>query len=103
MFFAIMTTLIVSLSAMNLSPGTYLSSVTTLASMQDLYLSLAKAAIFGVICAVVAAYKGMNVKDGPAGVGDAVTNAVVVNFVLLFAANFAISQVAQGFMRGPIG
>lgn len=103
MFFSIMTTLLVSLSAMNLSPGTYLSSVTTLASMQDLYLSLAKAAIFGVICAVVAAYKGMNVKDGPAGVGDAVTNAVVVNFVLLFAANFAISQVAQGFMKGPLG
>ncbi|HWU33422.1 MAG TPA: ABC transporter permease [Marmoricola sp.] len=103
MFFSIITTLLVSLSAMNLSPGTYLSSVTTLASMQDLYLSLTKAAIFGVICAVVAAYKGINVKHGPAGVGDAVTNAVVMNFVLLFAANFAISQLAQGFMKGPFG
>lgn len=103
MFFSIMTTLLVSLAAMNLSPGTYLSSVSTLASMQDLYLSLIKAAIFGLICSVVAAYKGMNVKHGPAGVGDAVTNAVVMNFVLLFAANFAISQVAQTWMRGPFG
>lgn len=103
MFFSIITTLLVSLAAMNLSPGTYLSSVSTLASMQDLYLSLIKAAVFGLICSVVAAYKGMNVKHGPAGVGDAVTNAVVMNFVLLFAANFVISQVAQSFMRGPFG
>lgn len=103
MFFSIITTLLVSVAVMNLAPGTYLASVATLASLDDLWLSLVKAAVFGVICCVVAAHKGLTVKDGPAGVGDAVTSAVVLNFVLLFAANFAISQVAAGFMRGPLG
>lgn len=103
MFFSIITTLLVSVAIMDLPPGTYLASVATLASMADLWLSLAKAAVFGVICCVVAAHKGMTVKDGPAGVGDAVTNAVVVNFVLLFAANFVISQIAATFMHGPLG
>ncbi|MCZ4498734.1 MAG: Phospholipid/cholesterol/gamma-HCH transport system permease protein [Marmoricola sp.] len=103
MFFSVITTLLVSVLMMNLSPGTYLASVSTLASPADLWLSLAKAAVFGVLCCVVAAHKGLTVKDGPAGVGDAVTSAVVMNFVLLFAANFTISQVAAQFMSGPLG
>lgn len=103
MFFTIMTTLLVSVVLQDLPPGSYLASVTTLAQMSDLYLSLAKAAVFSVICAVVAAYKGLNTSRGPTGVGEAVTSAVVTNFVLLFAANFAISQAHATFAGGPIG
>src|SRR6195952_2304011 len=93
MFFTIMTTLLITTVAMNLSPGSYLASVATLARPSDLALSLVKAAVFGVICTVVAAHKGMTVTKGPAGVGDAATDAVAMNFVLLFAANFVISQI----------
>lgn len=100
MFFTIMTTLLISTVAMNLSPGSYLASVGTLARPSDLVLSLVKAAVFGVICTVVAAHKGMTVTKGPAGVGDAVTDAVVMNFVLLFAANFAISQLMTAATGG---
>ena len=100
MFFTIMTTLLISTVAMNLSPGSYLASVGALARPSDLLLSLMKAAIFGVICTIVAAHKGLTVTKGPAGVGDAVTDAVVMNFVLLFAANFVISQVMTAASGG---
>jgi phospholipid/cholesterol/gamma-HCH transport system permease protein len=103
MFFAIITTLLVSVALLDIAPGTYLASVDSLASMADLWLSLIKAAVFGVICVTVAAHYGLTVKAGPAGVGDAVTTSVVVNFVLLFTANFAISQIAMTFMGGPLG
>ena len=103
MFFTIITTLSVSVVIQDLPPGSYLASVTTLAQLSDLYLSLAKAAIFAVICAVVSSYKGLNAARGPTGVGEAVTSAVVTNFVLLFAANFVISQVHSTFAGGPIG
>jgi phospholipid/cholesterol/gamma-HCH transport system permease protein len=103
MFFSIITTLLVSVALLDLAPGTYLASVDQLASLADLWLSLVKAAAFGLICVIVASHYGITVKDGPAGVGDAVTTSVVVNFVLLFTANFAISQVALGFMKGPLG
>jgi phospholipid/cholesterol/gamma-HCH transport system permease protein len=103
MFFSIITTLLVSGVLLNLSPGTYLSSVSTLATLGDLWLAVIKAAVFGLLCAVVASHYGMTVKAGPTGVGDAVTTSVVVNFVLLFAANFAISQIASGIMSGPVG
>ncbi|AXT83990.1 ABC transporter permease [Aeromicrobium sp. A1-2] len=101
MFFSIMTTLLVSVVAMDLSAGGYLASVGTLARPSDLILSLVKAAIFGVLCAVVASHKGITAKNGPSGVSDAVTSAVVVNFVALFGANFVISQAyAQLFPGG---
>ena len=102
MFFSIMTTLAVSVIVQDLSPGGYLASVSLLAQPSDLVLSLIKAAIFGVICATVAAYKGMNASLGPAGVSEAVTSAVVINFVALFAANFVISQVHTWLVAGPI-
>ncbi|MDP9822359.1 MlaE family ABC transporter permease [Nocardioides massiliensis] len=103
MFFTIMTTLLVSVVVQDLPPGSYLASVTTLAQPSDLYLSLTKAAVFAVLCAVVASHKGMTASRGPTGVGDAVTSAVVINFVLLFAANFVISQVHTSLVGGPLG
>jgi phospholipid/cholesterol/gamma-HCH transport system permease protein len=102
MFFSIMTTLIVSVVIQDLSPGGYLASVSLLAQPSDLVLSLIKASIFGVICATIAAYKGMNATLGPSGVSDAVTSAVVINFVALFAANFVISQVWAWVVQGPV-
>ncbi len=103
MFFTIITTLMVSVVMQDLPPGAYLASVTTLAQLSDLWLSLAKAAIFGVMCTVIAAHRGLNVSSGPTGVGDAVTSAVVVNFVALFAMNFAISQAWSTIAGGPLG
>ena len=102
MFFCIITTLLVSAVVQNLSPGSYLASVALLARPADLGLSLVKAAVFGVICASIAAYKGMNASRGPAGVSDAVTSAVVLNFVALFAANFTISQAYAALFPGAV-
>ncbi|MFS3130156.1 MlaE family ABC transporter permease [Nocardioides sp. Bht2] len=103
MFFTILTTLTVSVVLQDLPPGAYLASVTTLAGLPDLWLSLVKAAIFAVMCTVIAAHKGLRVSAGPTGVGDAVTSAVVINFVALFAANFAISQIYSTVAGGPLG
>lgn len=75
------------------TPGSYLSSFTALAQMADVWQGLAKAAVFGLIAAIVAAYKGMNAGGGPKGVGDAVNESVVITFMLLFVVNFVMSAV----------
>jgi len=75
------------------TPGAYLASFSALAQLPDIYVAEVKAAVFGVIAGVVAAYKGLNPKGGPKGVGDAVNQGVVITFLLLFFANLIITAV----------
>jgi len=75
------------------TPGAYLASFTALAQLPDLWQGMGKALVFGLIAAIVAAYKGMNAAGGPKGVGDAVNESVVITFMLLFIANFVMSAV----------
>ncbi|GAB35460.1 MlaE family ABC transporter permease [Gordonia otitidis] len=75
------------------TPGAYLASFGALAQLPDLWVSLLKAAVFGVLAGVVAAYKGLTPKGGPKGVGDAVNQSVVITFLLLFLANLIITAV----------
>src|SRR6476619_5541964 len=75
------------------TPGAYLASFTALAQLPDLWIGELKALVFGALAALVAAYKGLNAKGGPKGVGDAVNQSVVISFMLLFLTNFIITAV----------
>jgi len=73
--------------------GAYFSGFTALVQLPDLWSALAKAAVFGFIAAMVACYKGLYAGGGPKGVGDAVNQAVVVTFILIFFANFIMTTL----------
>jgi phospholipid/cholesterol/gamma-HCH transport system permease protein len=73
--------------------GAYFSGFSALVQIQDLLSALVKAAVFGFIAAMVACYKGLYCKGGPKGVGDAVNQAVVVTFILIFFANFVLTTL----------
>jgi phospholipid/cholesterol/gamma-HCH transport system permease protein len=75
------------------TPGAYLASFTALAQLPDLWVGMVKALVFGLIAAIVAAYKGMTAGGGPKGVGDAVNESVVITFILLFVVNLVISAI----------
>src|SRR5689334_286879 len=75
------------------TPGAYLASFSALAQLPDLWISEIKAVIYGFIAGVVAAYRGLNPKGGPKGVGDAVNQSVVITFLLLFFVNFVLTAV----------
>src|SRR5688572_2435214 len=75
------------------TPGAYFQGFSALAQLPDLWSSLAKAWVFGFIAAMVACYKGLYAKGGPKGVGDAVNQAVVVTFILIFFANFVMTTL----------
>jgi phospholipid/cholesterol/gamma-HCH transport system permease protein len=75
------------------TPGAYFQGFSALAQLPDLYSSLAKAWVFGFIAAMVACYKGLYAKGGPKGVGDAVNQAVVITFILIFFANFIMTSL----------
>jgi phospholipid/cholesterol/gamma-HCH transport system permease protein len=73
--------------------GSFLRTFTEFTNFNDIIVGEIKAAVFGVIAALVAGYKGLSVKGGPKGVGDAVNQSVVISFLLVFVANTVISQI----------
>src|SRR5688572_19839273 len=69
------------------SPGAYFQGASSLLRIEDLYVSLLKAALFGFISAVIACHRGMNCSRSPVGVGLAVKQAVVLSFLAVFTVN----------------
>ncbi|QKG24815.1 MlaE family ABC transporter permease [Actinomadura verrucosospora] len=80
------------------TPGAYLASFNAIAQLPDLVQAEIKAFMFGITAGLVAAYKGLNAKGGPKGVGDAVNQTVVITFMLLFVENFIISTLYTQFV-----
>jgi phospholipid/cholesterol/gamma-HCH transport system permease protein len=78
--------------------SSYFSSFNELSQIADLWMALAKALVFGFVGGMVACYKGFFAKGGPKGVGDAVNQAVVITFLLLFFLNFILTAVYFNFV-----
>jgi phospholipid/cholesterol/gamma-HCH transport system permease protein len=92
-FAAITSGYIADLTILHGSAGGFLNSFATFAQPADLIESTLKAAIFGLIAATVASYKGMTAKRGPAGVGEAVTQSVVITGISLFFVDIVLTEV----------
>jgi phospholipid/cholesterol/gamma-HCH transport system permease protein len=80
------------------SAGAFLSSFTALATLPDIYVSMIKAACFGFLAAIVGSYKGLTAGGGPAGVGRAVNESVILSFMLLFLLNSIITALYFQFV-----
>lgn len=77
----------------HLSSYTYWHSAQLAVDMTDFGKGLFKAAVFGLIVALVACYEGLRAYGGAEGVGRVTTQAVVTSIILIFAFNFALSFV----------
>jgi len=75
------------------TPGSFVSTFASFATVGDMVLALIKAAIFGAIVAIIGCHKGLNTKGGPAGVANAVNAAVVASILLLMIVNVVLTQL----------
>jgi phospholipid/cholesterol/gamma-HCH transport system permease protein len=75
------------------TPGSFVATFASFATVDDLFLALAKAIAFGAIVAVVACHKGLDTRGGPAGVANSVNAAVVESILLLMIVNVGMSQL----------
>lgn len=80
------------------SSSAYFASFNELSQIADLWMALVKAVLFGFVAGMVACYKGFFVRGGPKGVGDAVNQAVVITFLLLFFLNFILTALYFNFV-----
>jgi phospholipid/cholesterol/gamma-HCH transport system permease protein len=78
--------------------SSYFASFNELSQLPDLFMALVKAAVFGFVGGTVACYKGFYARGGPKGVGDAVNQAVVITFLLLFFLNFILTALYFNFV-----
>jgi phospholipid/cholesterol/gamma-HCH transport system permease protein len=78
----------------NVSPGSYVGTLTEITGIGKVVVGWIKAALFGLTAGLIACYKGVSVGGGPAGVGNAVNETVVYTFVSLFAINIIATAVS---------
>ena len=73
------------------TPGVYIDSFRSLATVADVVSALLKGAIFGAVAALIGSFFGLRAGGGPRGVGQAVNESVVITFLLLFMLNYLIT------------
>jgi len=83
----------------HVTPGAFAPSLTLLTGPRDVVISLVKAALFGMSAGLIACYKGISVRGGPQGVGNAVNETVVLTFVALFFINIMATAVGVQVTR----
>jgi phospholipid/cholesterol/gamma-HCH transport system permease protein len=84
--------------SIHITEASFFSTFSELSQLADLWVALAKAAVFGLLAAMVACYKGLYAKGGAKGVGDAVNQAVVITFILSFVVNFVVTVAYFNFI-----
>jgi phospholipid/cholesterol/gamma-HCH transport system permease protein len=60
-------------------------------TLDDIYTGMIKAAVFGMIIAIVGCHKGFTAEGGAEGVGRATTRSVVLSSMLILTANYFIT------------
>ena len=85
--------LIVSNATIHLHPARYITSVWLWLSTKDIYISLLKAFIFGILIALVCATQGYETHVGAKDVGESTTKAAVLSTVYMLLADFIINLI----------
>ncbi len=85
--------LLVSNAAIGLHPARYMNSAWLWMSSRDIYISLLKASIFGILISLVCSTQGYNTAGGAKEVGISTTRAAILSTVYVLTADFLINLV----------
>ena len=87
---------LVATQRLGFNAASYLQVTVDYLEASDLISSLVKAAVFGLIVALMGSYHGYYSRGGAQGVGRATTNAVVSAFILILLSNLIITVMVFG-------
>ncbi|WP_425301777.1 ABC transporter permease [Nocardia wallacei] len=102
-FMGVFTGYVVAVGFQGVTPGSYLASFSSFASMADLAVAIVKSVVFGVIVLIVACQRGLEATAGPKGVANAVNAAVVLGVIAAFGVNLVITQLVSMFLPTKVG
>lgn len=85
--------LIVSYFTIHLHPARYINSVWLWLNTKDIYISLFKAFIFGILITLVCATQGYETRGGAKDVGTSTTKAAILSTIYMLVADFIINII----------
>lgn len=91
--FGILGGMIISYFTIGLHPNRYMFSVWQWLVLRDVYISLLKGVVFGIIISLICATQGYETKDGAKGVGISTTQAAIKSTVFLLMADLIITFI----------
>ncbi|MBH0778007.1 MlaE family ABC transporter permease [Nocardia bovistercoris] len=94
---------LVAVTTLDVTPGSYWESFGAFTTVTDVWVSLVKSMIFGMLVVLVACQRGLEAKGGPRGVADGVNAAVVLSVAAVVVLNTAITQVVTMFFPARLG
>lgn len=83
----------VCMLTINLHPHRYINSVWLWLNTRDIYISLLKAFVFGVVIALVCATQGYTTRGGAKEVGHSTTQAAIKSTISMLIADFIINLI----------
>ncbi|MBO7673290.1 ABC transporter permease [bacterium] len=92
-FIGIVGGMYVAQAAIDLHPARYIHSVWAWLSMRDIYISLFKGAVFGVLIALVCATQGYTTSGGAKQVGISTTKSSILSTVYMLVADLFINLI----------
>ncbi|MGX1778832.1 MlaE family ABC transporter permease [Nocardia brasiliensis] len=97
-FVGIVAGYFVAIGAQSVTPGSYWATFGAFTTLADVWISLAKAVLFGFLVVVVACRRGLDARGGPRGVADGVNAAVVISVAAIIVVNLVLTQVVTMFL-----
>ena len=94
-FTGILGCYLVGVLVLGVDSGMFVSKVESFVEMRDIWGSLIKAAIFGVVLTHVGCYKGYYTENGAEGVGRATTEAVSFSAVFILFSDYIFTSFWQ--------
>lgn len=84
---------VVSVFLSRVPSGTFINSIQQFVEPRDIYGGMIKATVFGLIIAVIACQQGLRTTGGAQGVGKTTTSTVVISMVLIYVADYFLTQL----------
>ncbi len=84
---------LVGVKVLDANPTVYMRRTFDYLKVDDIYSGLFKAAIFGMVIAVISCYKGFYAGGGAEGVGKATTGAVVISMMMILISDYFLTAI----------
>ena len=85
--------LLIAVWQLDLSAGFYLNDVLSALTIEDVVSGIGKSFFFGYFIAIIACYRGLNVRGGADGVGRATTDTVVQASIMVLISDFFLTKI----------